>query len=413
MQFVATTATHKVAEMKARIRVVSGGTSASKTVSILILLIQYAQQAGHKQAKENGWPESPVMISVVAESLPHLKKAAMRDFLEILNAQKIYQENRWSKTDFVYTFETGSRIEFFGVEDASKVRGPRRDVLFINEANNVPYETFDQLLVRTNHICYIDFNPVAEFWFHTEIKHNRNDWEEIVLTYKDNEALSAGVIADIEQHKNRKGWWTVYGLGQLGDIEGKVYSGWGIINEIPHEARLERYGLDFGFSQDPAALIAIYYYNGGYILDEEFCQVGMKNREIADFLKNKPRALVVADSAEPKSIAEIREYGINIVPCVKKGAKGVDYKRYSILTVQDLRISVTRWSANLLTEYRNCLWAVDRDGKIIPNETEGKDDCLDGMRYGLTSLASVIRRRELLNSMSSQFPPRHRTNIAV
>ena len=411
--YFATTATHKVAAMKARIRVVSGGTSASKTISILLLLIQYAQQAGHKDAKKNGWPESPVIISIVAESLPHLKKAAMRDFLEILNAQKVYQENRWSKTDFLYTFETGSRIEFFGVEDSSKVRGPRRDVLFINEANNISYETFDQLLVRTNHVCYIDFNPVGEFWFHTEVKNTRTDWEEIVLTYKDNEALSPGIIADIEQHKNRPGWWKVYGLGQLGDVEGKVYSGWGIINEIPHEARLERYGLDFGFSNDPAALISIYYYNGGYILDEEFCQVGMKNREIADYLKNKPRALVVADSAEPKSIAEIKEYGINILPCVKKGAKGIDYKRYSIQTVQDLKISVTRSSATLLKEYRNYLWAVDRDGKLLQNETEGADHCLDAARYGLTSLASVIRRRELLQNMSSQFPPRKRHNIAV
>ena len=413
MAFFSTTATYKIAAMKSRIRVVGGGTSASKTVSILILLIQYAQQAGHKDAEKNGWPLSPVIISVVSESLPHLKKAAMRDFLTILEVQKIYDENRWSKTDFIYTFETGSKIEFFGVEDSAKVRGPRRDVLFINEANNVSFETFDQLLVRTNHICYIDFNPVGEFWFHTEVKGNRTDWEEITLTYKDNEALSEGVIADIEQHKNRSGWWRVFGLGLLGEVEGRIYSEWKIIDKIPHEARLERYGLDFGFSNDPAVLIAIYYYNGGYILDEEFYQIGMKNREIADYLKNKPRALVVADCAEPKSIAEIKEYGINIVGCVKKGAKGIDYKRYSIMTVQDLKISVTRSSANLITEYRNYLWAVDKDGKIIQDATEGKDDCLDAVRYGLTSLAAIIRRKEILGNMSKHFPQRQKTNIAV
>lgn len=367
--------------------------------------------AGNK--KIEGAPKDPVLISVVSESLPHLKRGAMRDFLLILEAQKCFKEDSWNKTDFIYTFGTGSKIEFFGVEQADKVKGPRRDVLWLNEAPAIAYETFEQLAIRTNNYIFLDWNPSYEFWFYTELLTHRKDIDHITLTYKDNEALAPNIVLELEQKKYRKNWWQVYGLGQLGEIEGRVYTNWSVIDDIPHEARLERYGLDFGFSNDPTAIVAIYYYNGGYILDEEVCQTGMTNREIANFLKNKPKALIVADSAEPKSIAEIKEYGLNVVPCVKKGNKGTDYKEYSISTVQDQKISVTRTSVSLLKEYRAYLWARDKNDKIIQGVTDGNDDCLDSIRYGLTSLTAVIRRKEILGTMSRQFPQRQRHNIAV
>ena len=381
-----TQATTKILNLKKRIRAVSGGTAASKTVSILLYLIARAQS-----------DESSTLTSVVSESFPHLKRGVVRDFLNIMETHKYFNPDRWNKTDYTYTFETGSKIEFFSADQPGKVRGPRRDRLFINEANNIPSETFNQLEVRTSDFIFLDWNPVSDFWFYTEVA-QRDDVEHIVLTYKDNDALSPEMIRAIEQRKGNRNWWRIYGEGQLGEIEGKIYFNWKIIDEIPHEARLERYGLDFGYSIDPSAIVAVYYYNGGYILDEIVYQTGMNNRQIADTFKNFPQALTLADSAEPKSIDEIREYGLNIIPT----PKGKDSVRNGIQFVQQQSISITKRSINLIKEYRNYVWATDRNGKVIsPNEPEkGFDHCLDATRYAIMSLINTENpitqiRREL------------------
>src|SRR3990167_8500607 len=205
-----TSATQKVKELKARIRAVQGGTSASKTVSIVLYLIHLAQS-----------DKVATVTSIVSESFPHLKRGVMRDFLSILKEHGYFRDTRWNKTDYVYTFETGSKIEFFSVDQPRKVRGPRRDRLFINEANNVPFETFEQLEVRTKQFVFLDWNPTNEFWYYTDVKGQREDAEELTLTYKDNEALDQSIVDSIERRKNRSGWWQVYGLGQLGEVEGK------------------------------------------------------------------------------------------------------------------------------------------------------------------------------------------------
>lgn len=378
---------------------ITHNTGASKTVSALLILIQLAQS-----------DTKPTITSVVSESFPHLKRGAMRDFLNIMQVHGYYADSRWDRTYNTYTFETGSKIEFFSADEAGKVRGPRRDRLFINEANNVPFETFEQLEIRTNEFVLLDWNPVSEFWFEEEVKDKRKDVEHIILTYKDNEALDVNVIASIESRRNRPGWWKVYGEGQLAEIEGKIYSGWQIIDDIPHEARLERYGLDFGYTKDPSAIVGIHYYNGGYILDEILYQTGLSNRELADTLNALPRALTVADSAEPKSIDEMRGFGVNIVPAVK----GRDSVRHGIQAVQNQAISVTRRSSALLKEYRGYLWAMDRDGKFIrPNIPEkGSDHLLDAARYALSSLLPVMQRREYAASLP-KFMPSREINPAV
>lgn len=309
----------------------------------------------------------------------------MRDFLDILQKHNYFKESHWNRTDYVYTFETGSRIEFFGVDMPDKVRGPRRDRLFINEANNVPYMAFDQLEVRTKESIWLDWNPTTEFWFYTEVlPHRKEDLEFITLTYKDNEALDQSVIQSIEARKHNKAWWTVYGLGQLGDVEGRIYKDWQIVSEIPHEARLERRGLDFGYSNDPTAIVDIYYYNGGYIIDEQLYQKGLSNKQIADFILNLPypQALVKADSAEPKSIDEIKSYGVTIMPCTK----GRDSIVHGIQYIQNQRISVTERSNNLIKEYRNYMWQMDKDGKIINVAEDYLNHCLDALRYGMEQL---------------------------
>lgn len=378
MPYIATTSTHKLLKLNKRIRVVAGGTSAGKTIAILQILIDYAQSTKGE------------LISVVSESFPHLRRGAMRDFLNIMQEQHYFKDDLWSKTDYTYTFETGSKIEFFSADQPGKVRGPRRDVLFVNEANNVPYEAFDQLRIRTKKAIWLDYNPTSEFWYYTDIKPNY-EHDFITLTYRDNEALDPSIVADIEAHKHNKNWWQVYGLGQLGEAEGRIYSGWQMLDEIPHEARLERRGMDFGYSNDPTAIVDIYYYNGGYILDERLYRKGMHNKPIADFINalDSPQTMVVADSAEPKSIDEIRMYGVNILGARKVrdvNSPGKSYLKQSIDYVQDQKISITKRSVNLIKEYRNYLWQTDKEGRIINEPEGGLDHALDAVRYGMESL---------------------------
>ena len=307
----------------------------------------------------------------------------MRDFKNIMQSHLYWKDSNWNVSDSTYTFETGSKIEFFSTDNGDKLRGARRDRLFINEANNIPFDAFDQLEVRTKQFVYLDWNPTNEFWFYTDIKGKRDDVEHIIVTYLDNEAVPPEIKQSIEQRKNRPQWWKVYGLGQLGEVEGKIYKDWNIIETIPHEARLERRGLDFGYTNDPTAVVDVYYYNGGYIFDEKTYAKGLSNHEIAETLKSFEQVLTIADSAEPKSIDEIRTYGLNILGADKRAGS----IRQGIQFIQGHRISVTQRSTNLIKEYRNYLWRVDRDGKIINEPEGGLDHALDAVRYAMSSLA--------------------------
>lgn len=368
--FIQTTATKKIMAMTKRVRALPGGTSASKTVSVLLYLIDLAQT-----------DKSPTLTSVVSESYPHLRRGAMKDFLDIMGQHNYFKDNRWNKTEGTYVFETGSRIEFFSADQPDKLRGGRRDRLFINEVNNISFDAFEQLEVRTKEFVFIDWNPSSEFWYYTEVKPKRDDVEEVTLTYKDNEGCPKEIVESIERRRNRKEWFKVYGLGQLGEVEGKIYKDWQIIDEIPHEARLSVRGLDFGYSQDPAVLTDIYEYNGGYIVDEQLFQTGMTNAQIAGLIKNLPQqnTLVIADSAEPKSIDEIKLYGINIIGA-QKGQGSVSQ---GINFVQGQKMSITKRSINVIKSYRNYLWKVDKDGKILNVPEHDFSDCADAIRYGM------------------------------
>jgi phage terminase large subunit len=370
--FVKTTATKKIWGLRKRIRGIAGGTSASKTISILLWLIQ---RAGTNKE------DNKEILSVVSESMPHLKRGAMRDFLTIMQEHNAFDDNLWNKTDFIYTFPNGSKIEFFSTDQPGKVRGPRRDILFINEANNISYEVYTQLEIRTKKIVWLDWNPVSEFWWYSDVMGKQNV-DFITLTYKDNEALDPMVVNAIEARKGNRNWWLVYGEGQLGVSEGRIYTDWATIDEVPHEARLERYGLDFGYSNDPTAIVAIYKYNNGFIIDQITYQKGLSNKQIADILINYDKALVVADSAEPKSIDEITSYGIGIVG----SSKGQGSVLQGIQYVQQQRISVTKRSLDVLKEYRNFLWQTDKDGKIINEPEIIWKHSMDAVSYAMNSL---------------------------
>lgn len=371
MIYVKTTATDRILAMKKRIKIVQGGTSASKTISIIMLLIDMAQS-----------DETPTLTSIVSESVPHLKRGCVRDFKNILIGHRYWKDRSWNATDSIYTFESGSKIEFFSADNPDKLRGGRRNRLFLNEANNVSFDSFEQLEVRTKDSIYIDYNPTNEFWAMTELLGKRDDCELLILTYLDNEGLSKEIVDSIEQRKNRKGWWQVYGLGQLGEVEGKIYKDWQIVDEIPHEARFEGVGLDFGYSNDPSSIVGVYSYNGGFLLDEITYQKGLSNKQIADIIQalDEPQKLVVADSSEPKSIDEIKSYGVNIIGATK----GQGSVNQGIQFVQDQKISVTKRSVNIIREYRNYMWKTDKEGTIINEPEHQYSHSMDAIRYRLS-----------------------------
>ncbi len=350
-----------------------GGTAASKTWSILQLLVQIADKY-------------PVLISVVSESLPHLKRGAIRDFFRILGESSDNNPS-YNKTEHVYTFKRG-RIEFFGADEADKIRGPRRDILFINEANNVPWETARGLDIRTNKFTFLDWNPVSEFWAHQYwIGQPENIY--IHSTYLDAlEVLPPEVVANIESNKDKDpNWWNIYGLGLLGKVEGLVYPIFNQVKELPHGEVF--YGLDFGFSTDMTALVKNVVIDDNLYSQELIYEKGLTNQDIAirmvELEIRKHSDEIFADSAEPKSIEEIYQFGFNIKPCAK-GAGSVEYGHQK---VRQYKQFWTEDSVNCIKEQRNFRYLEDKDGKLTEKTTHAFSHSLDARRYAVIGKLDV------------------------
>ena len=366
-----TTAINKILALKRRIKIIQGGTSAGKTFGIIPVIID-------KCAKQKG-----LEVSVVAESIPHLRRGALRDFIKIMKWTNRFQEDRFNKSHLKYEFANGSFIEFFSADDASKLRGARRDILYINECNNVTFEAYNELSIRTKKSIYLDFNPANEFWVHRELK-DESDADFIILTYKDNEGLDEGIIQQIEKNRLKattsaywRNWWTVYGEGKVGQLQGAVFTNYKTIDRIPEEARLIGIGLDFGYSADPTAIIAVYKYNEQRILDEMTYQVKMVNSDIARVL---PEGVpIYADSAEPKSIEEIRREKNGVL--IKGVTKGRDSLNYGIDVMQRQDYLVTSQSTNLIKELRSYCWDKDKTGKQLNKPIDKFNHGLDAVRY--------------------------------
>ena len=367
--FKKTTAIKKILNLKKRIKIIQGGTSAGKTFGIIPVLID-------KAARHEG-----LEISIVAETIPHLRRGALKDFLKIMKWTGRFFEDRFNKSLLRYEFANGSVIEFFSADDSSKLRGARRDILYINECNNVTFDSYNELAIRTRKEVYLDFNPANEFWVHTELK-DEPDSDFLILTYKDNEALDQSIIEQIEKNKEKAktstywaNWWKVYGEGQLGMLEGVVFSNWKQIDTIPSEAKLLGIGLDFGYTNDPTAIIEIYNYNGQRIVNELVYQTGLLNSEIAKLLpKHVP---VYADSSEPKSIDEIKRFGV----IIKGVTKGKDSINYGIDVIQRNEYLVTSNSGNLIKELRSYIWDTDKQGKRLNKPIDFNNHAIDAFRY--------------------------------
>jgi phage terminase large subunit len=375
MEFIVTTALKKLLRLEKRIKVVRGGTSASKTFSILPILIDRAIKTPNLE------------ISVVSESIPHLRRGALKDFLKIMMALGRYNDNQFNKSTLKYTFGNGAYIEFFSVDQPDKLRGARRNVLYVNECNNVDFDSYYQLAIRTSGEIWLDYNPSSLFWVDREII-TQDDVDFITLTYLDNEALADTIVKEIESAKIKAetsaywaNWWQVYGLGLTGSLEGVCIPDWQEIN-LPNEARLLCYGMDWGYSNDPTSLIAMYKYNDAYIFDELIYQKGLLNSDISDLLKtNNVQDIVYADSAEPKSIAELNSYGHNVLPV----SKGRDSIVYGINLINQNKVYVTSRSKNLINELRNYIWMTDKQGNKLNRPIDAYNHAIDAMRYAITS----------------------------
>jgi phage terminase large subunit len=368
-----TTAQDKIGVLRKRVRIVRGGTSSSKTFSIIPMLIHHAVTNPKQE------------ISVVAETIPHLRRGALRDFLKIMDMIGMYDDSCYNKSTMTYKFNSGSFIEFFSADNPAKLRGARRDVLFVNECNNIDWESYYQLAIRTRNFIYLDYNPVAEFWVDTELMKD-NDAEMIVLTYKDNEALDASIVKEIEKARDKAetssywaNWWRVYGLGEIGNLQGVVIDNWQQCETIPIDAKLVAYGTDFGFTNDPTTLIAVYKQEGKLWVDELLYRTNMTNSEIGNFYKtqNIGRSEIICDSAEPKSIEELRRQGFNVHPAMK----GPDSIKIGIDILKRYDIMVTKRSTNLIKELRSYLWETDRDGKLTGKPIDHNNHAIDALRY--------------------------------
>jgi phage terminase large subunit len=364
-----TTAINKILALKKRVKIIQGGTSAGKTFGIIPVLIDRAAKTSNLE------------ISIVAESIPHLRRGALKDFLKIMKWTNRYIDASFNKSLLRYEFGNGSYMEFFSADDSSKLRGARRDILYINECNNIEFESYNELSIRTKKEVYLDFNPANEFWVHTELK-DELDTDFIILTYKDNEALDEAIVAQIEKNRLKAttssywaNWWRVYGLGEIGMLEGVIFSNWKLIDTIPIEAKLLGYGLDFGYTNDPTTIIEVYNYNGKRILNEICYQTGMVNSDVAKKLESN--VIAYADSSEPKSIEEIKRQGKTI----KGVTKGQDSINFGIQIMQGQEYLVTSSSINLIKELRAYCWDSDKTGKRLNKPAGGNDHAIDAVRY--------------------------------
>lgn len=351
-----------------------GGTRSGKTYAILQLLHLYASTHPGK------------IISVVSETMPHLRRGAIRDFRNILESLGAWEEDRWARQACIYTYPNGAIIEFFSADQPGKVLGPARDVLAANEGINIPWEVVRQLAVRTRDRIVVDYNPARSFWAHEEVQ-PRENVVTLRSTYKDNTFLTKEQIAEIEANKKDAAWWRVYGEGLVGEITGQIYA-FEQIDALPTDAGLrEFWGLDFGFTHDPTALVHVLADTARKVIyfEQQIYRRGMINADIAAELRRlglKRGDTIYADCAEPKSIEEIKREGFNIVSANKGAPTTRDRLLFQIQWMQGWSLKVTKASVDAIRELRNYTWATDTDGKPLDRPIDDYNHALDALRYG-------------------------------
>lgn len=352
-----------------RIQVHQGGTRSGKTYSLLLVLIELAYKN----------PNAGATITIARKTFPALRASVMRDFFEILNRENIYNEAHHNKSDATYIL-FGNLVEFISIDQAQKVRGRKRDVLFINEANELSLEDWRQLLIRTTGNILLDYNPSDEFcWIYEQVI-PREDAAFFKTTYLDNPFLDAALVAEIERLKDAdENFWRVYGLGERGQSRSTIFNHYIQTEDVGPDWKLLAYGLDFGYTNDPTAAVAVYTNGNQLLFDEVLYQSGLANRQIAKLL-DVGKAPIIADSAEPKSIDELHGYGLN----VHAARKGPDSVRSGIQYLHSKPLYITARSVNLLKELRNYKWREDKNGRILNEPVDAFNHAIDAARYAAT-----------------------------
>ena len=373
-----TKALRKIASLKKKIKVIQGGQGAGKTIAILIIIINHASS---KPGKE---------IVIASSELTKMRYTVIKDFVKVMKSFGLFQDNRFL-AGTLYRFPNGSFIKFIGLDKDDVGKGFRGDVFYLNEGNKVQFESYREIASRFKNI-FIDFNPNVEFWVHDEIV-PRDDADHIKLTYQDNEFLDKAEVEEIERYYklgyNEEGeiinkyWankWKVYGLGEVGGIDGVVFDNWSFVEDLPKEAKLLYYGCDFGYSVSKFAVVGIYQYNESYIIDEVVYKTNLTNPQAAQEMINcnyQSGMLTYCDSAEPKSIQELCDNGINAIACESKK----DIKAFAIQKLNTVEFFVTKKSVNLTMELRSYIW----DEKTGKPEKSDKDHLMDALLYAIGS----------------------------
>jgi len=355
-----------------RIKVHQGGTRSGKTYAICQYLI-YRLTTSKK----------PLVISIVRKTLPSLKGSVMRDFFSILEQIGILYLGNHNKAENTYYF--GEHIvEFLSVDEPQKIRGRKRNICYINEGNELDYEDYQQLLMRTEDEMIIDFNPSDPIhWLYDEVI-SRDDCDTWITTFQDNKFLPKTLINEIERLRQKDpDYWRVYGEGQRAVLSKRqIFTNWTFIDfkDFP-EFDDVFYGLDFGYTNDPTAIVQISKIKDTIYIHEICYRTGMTNRDISDFLKQKGITddLVVCDSAEPKSIQELKEFGILAV-ATEKGAGSINA---GISLIKEFDIVVSKESENLIKEYQYYFWEQMKDGTIINKPVDKANHLMDALRYGI------------------------------
>jgi len=354
-----------------------GSSRSSKTYSECQLLIDIAT-GGNNQV--TGETYGKKHISIVSPSLPHMKKGARKDCLTILDHLAIFNEDDFNRTDQIYTFpETGSFIEFFGADDAGKVRGPGRDILLVNEANLLSREVYRQLAMRTREVVFMDYNPADEYNYVYDIADAPGN-KKIHSTYKNNLAnLSRGQVEEIESYQEAdENYWRVYGLGLRGTSAETIYTHWKPVDELPGKGEVI-YGQDFGFN-NPSALVRVEIYEGAVYVDELLYQTKLTTNDLIEMYKDLKitQDLIYCDSAEPKTIEEITRAGFNAMPSIKDVYVGIQ-------KIKSMPLYITNRSVNLIKEIKSYKWRKDKNDKVLDEPIKLHDHCADAFRYAVVT----------------------------
>ena len=373
-----TTALRKIASLKKPIKVVRGGQGSGKTISILILLINHASSNPDKE------------ILIISSELTKMRLTVIKDFVKIMKMTGLFNPSKFL-AGTLYRFPNGSFIKFIGLDKSDVGKGLRSDVSYFNEVNKCDAESYRQVATRAKQVI-VDYNPDAPFFIDHDVI-GRDDCDFLQLTFEDNEMLDERERTEILNYKklgyNDDGtikneyWanlWQVYGLGNIGSLQGVVFSNWSVIDSVPKDAKCIGYGVDFGYTNDPTTAIVGYDYNGIRIYDEVVYQTGLLNNEFAHLLKASDitkRSIGYADSADPKSIDDLNRYGLILKPVTK----GSDSIMFGIGLMQEKQFQITKRSTNLKKEFENYVWAKDKDGNEINKPIDAWNHGIDAVRY--------------------------------